>query len=329
LLTSRFWGYGGSAWGIVNDKMSFQIGYLHWILSLIIALFLAIRVGGHLVRPLARRESLWLGEVIGDLKKDKLLLVTAFLLAVGWFSAFMTHLRSIQIYQTIPYLRFIQFPWRFLAIVIFSFSFIVGAIPGVFAEWKVRHKFLAKLFATVPQLFISFLLVFLILILNWRYFRPEGGKMGPLTDKQKFSGAAWELQQGGGVIDYLPKAAKVPPESSRQTLVEIMDGKGTILDSEQGTYWAKFRINLESEEAVVRINIFDFPGWRIFLDNREIEKFVPDEEILGRMWISLPAGEHLVYAQLFNTPVRTASNLISLVSWAGMISYPLWRKRFS
>jgi hypothetical protein len=306
LLISRFWGYGGSAWEIVNDKMSFQIGHLHWGLSLVVGLFLSIRIIG-IIRQ--RRK----------INKDRLLLVSGLMLATGWFAAFMTHSRSIYIYKAIPFFGFIQFPWRFLAIVIFSFSFIIGAIPGIIAEWKSRHRLFVRLFATAPQFIISFFLIILLLILNWSFFRPEGGHMGTLTDEQKFTGLAWELQQKGGVIDYLPKTAKVPPESPRLIPVEIMEGHATISGYEQGTYWAKFVTEVDGKEAVVRINIFDFPKWRVFVDNSEIEKFIPDEERLGRIWIKVPSGNHLIYAQFFNTPIRTAANLISLFSWAILI----------
>jgi len=139
--------------------------------------------------------------------------------------------------------------------------------------------------------------------------------MGPLTDKEKFSGLAWMLQQKGGYNDYLPRTAKEIPNSPQVGVAEVLDGAGSITKAGQGTYWANFDVNIESEEGWVRINIFDFPNWRVFVDGVETESFIPEDEKLGRIHISLPKGEHLVYAQLFNTPVRKWSNLISLFSW--------------
>ncbi|MBI4157476.1 hypothetical protein HY502_01370, partial [Candidatus Woesebacteria bacterium] len=93
LLFSRFWGYGPSVWG-TDDGMPFQIGHLHWILSLVLIFLLIYRY-------------------IKTKKVDNLLVVTGFFLVVGWFAAFMAHSRATPIWQTLPPLKFVQFPWRF------------------------------------------------------------------------------------------------------------------------------------------------------------------------------------------------------------------------
>ena len=316
LFISRFWGHGASVWGI-EDGMPFQIGHINWLLALAIGVYLFVR----LVRQLRKKSGL-----LKTIKKDQILLVTAFFILVGFGAAFMTHSRSVQIYLALGYLRFVQFPWRFLALVIFAFSFAVGIIPGIFAEWKKGHRLFARIVATGPQILIVVFLILLLLIMNWTYFRPEGGKMGPLTDEQKFSGLAWEYQQTSGIYDYLPAQAKMAPNSAQDELAEFMDGEGAIDNASQGTYWAKFNIVANSDSRV-RINIFDFPNWRVFVDGVETEIILPEEEAWGRIWINIPKGEHQVYAQFHNTPIRTVSNLVSLVSWVLLLSFPLWKRK--
>ena len=306
LLVSRFWGYGPSVWVEAEDKMSFQIGHLHWILSLII--------GGVLLLRLVRAK----GKLIERFKNDRLSVVTLFLLMVGWFSAFMTHLRSIFIYQTIPQLSYIQFPWRFLTLTTFCFSFVAGGISGIFGQWRFRQGFLIRNLMIPPQFLMSGFLVFLLLIINWNYFRPE--RVGKVTDKEKFSGEAWRIQQTAGIYDYLPITAKVASQSQRANPVEIMQGKAEVSKYEQGSYWAKFYIDVK-KEADVRINILYFPNWRVFIDGIETKVFIPEGEEWGRMWIQVGKGEHLIYAQFFNTLIRTVSNIISLISWAGLFSF--------
>jgi hypothetical protein len=48
-------------------------------------------------------------------------------------------------------------------------------------------------------------------------------------------------------------------------LADIKEGEGELLKMDQGTYWGRFNANLETE-AKVRINILNFPGWRVFVD---------------------------------------------------------------
>lgn len=320
LFFSRFWGYGPSVWVEAEDGMSFQIGHLHWILALVVAFLLLIRG----IRSIRRNRG------IRELAKDNLLLVTGYLSLVGWFAAYMTHLKSIWIYKAIPQLGYIQFSWRFLTLVIFAFSFVIGSLPGMIAGWKSNKSFLVKLFTTPPQIIISVLIVLILVVLNWNYFKPEHGKMGKLTDEEKFSGAAWDLQQTAGIYDYLPTWAKTAPKSPATVVAEMMDGEGVVLGTEQGTYFSKFNVNIESEEAQVRLSTFYFPGWKVFVKedstSKEIPTFIPEAEQWGRMWIKLPKGEHLVYAQLFNTPIRTWANIISLASWGVLFSYTLWKR---
>ena len=294
LLFSRFWGYGASVWG-ETDGMPFQIGHVHWILSLVI-----IVASVHLYFKS---------------NKSKGLLIIGYFFLVGWFSLFMAHVRSTPIWQLFPPLKFVQFPWRFLTLSTLSFSFIAGSVA-------IFLKPFDRLRVIIP----SFLIILLVII-NWNYFLPVGGKMGPLTDTEKFSGAAWDLQRTAGIFDYLPKGARENPKEPPQSLAEIISGGGSISGEEQGTNWAKFNVAVSSRQSVVRVNIFDFPDWRVYLDGQRIEKFIPKDEKWGRMYINAPQGEHKVYLKLYNTPIRTVGNTISLVFWLGLLTFPLWRQK--
>ena len=87
LLVSRFWGYGPSVWDVKDDGMSFQVGHIHWILSLVIGAWSAFKL------RLAKK------------KEEKAIYGMLLLLfAVGWVSTFLAHSRSTFIWQLIPLL---------------------------------------------------------------------------------------------------------------------------------------------------------------------------------------------------------------------------------
>ncbi len=295
LFFSRFWGYGPSVWG-ENDGMSFQIGHIHWILALVIGSLVLVK--------LARK---------GKISTNSLLAIS-YMLTFGFATAFMAHVRSTPIWLALPFLSIVQFPWRFLTIVILSFSFVIGALVPLL-NGKRRWT-----------LVLVVILLVTVMLFNKDYFKPY--RMGPLTDEEKFANAAWELQQTAGIYDYLPKTSRIAPQGPRTTLAEITSGEGDISDTSEGTNWAKFKIAIESESAKARINIFQFPNWRVFIDGEETE-ITGDDDELGRMHITVKEGEHEIYAKLYNTFPRTAGNLISLVSWGILITLPWWRKRLS
>lgn len=293
LLFSRFWGYGPSAWGVADDRMSFQIGHVHWILSIIIFTVLLYRFFKKKLDP----------------KLHTTYFILLFLFSVGWFAAFMTHSKSTQIWQTLPFLKFVQFPWRFLTIVIFSFSFISGSVV-----------MLTRSFGRLRMTIIG-LLIILLVIVNWNYFKPEHGHLGPLTDEQKFSGAAWGLQQTAGIYDYLPIDAYTAPKEPRKFVAEILRGDGNIKEEKSGTNWASFKLLDVSKQSTVRIDIFKFPNWKVYVDGKDTEVFIPDEEKWGRMWVTVPGGSHDIMVKLLNTPLRSVSNIISLFTWIGLLTF--------
>jgi hypothetical protein len=243
---------------------------------------------------------------------------------MGWFAAYMTHLKSIWIYQKVTQIGFVQFPWRFLALVIFAFSFVAGALPEVLSKLNDNSSIKTQKGSFVSfhwlRMTMAICLSILIVIVNWKYFLPEYGKMGPITDEQKFSGKAWEYQQTSAIYDYLPKTADTAPKSQKTVGVELMDGEAAVINYKEGTYWAKFEIDAE-EKSQVRINILNFPGWHVFVDGIETAIFIPEEEDWGRIWIKVNEGKHMVYAAFSNTPIRTVANLISFVSWIILFAF--------
>lgn len=281
LLLSRFWGYGPSVWMDIDDKMSFQIGWFHWGASLVLALLAALRY-------------------LKTRKITKEILLIAFLLVFGWGGAFMAHPKSLPIWQAFEPLQFIQFPWRYLTMVIVAFSFLAGA--SVYLLQK-------KKFVVLPIVLIG------VIVYSWSYFLPEHGKLGPLTDEEKLTAAAWELQQTAGIYDYLPNTAKTAPKAPMRELGLVLSGDARVTNETLGTNWARFNIDV-SEDALIQVGILQFPTWRAYIDGVETETFVPENEEWGRIHINVPQGAHTVEFELEDTPVRTAGNYISLASWA-------------
>jgi glutaredoxin-related protein len=299
LLISRFWGYGPSVWG-PNDGMSFQVGWLIWIVPLVI-------VGIIIIKIMKQKK-----DSIAALQNDKITAPILFFFAVGWFAIFMIHNKSTPLWLHVSTLRFVQFPWRFLTIVILSFSFVVGAVVKL-----------------IPKKYIFYVGGFLIaatLFYSWNYFLPLHGNLGPLTDQDKLTGAAWDLQRTAGIYDYLPVTAKTAPKAPMTNFTEVMNGVATASSFKLGTNNNSFDINV-IKDAEVRLGVFQFPNWKVFVDGKEVNGFVPVSEEWGRLYMNIPAGGHHVNVHLYDTPVRQIGNILSVVSWLGLGGFVLWKRR--
>ncbi len=133
LFISNFWGYGGSTWG-PNDTMSFSVGYLHWILIIILAILLPLKLRGRI-------------------KEGVIFYVIS---ALGLLAIFFTHNKSAFIWTHIPPMAYIQFPWRFLTISTLFLSLACGTLAVAFPK----------------KLLLSCSLT-LLLLMNFGFYHPD------------------------------------------------------------------------------------------------------------------------------------------------------------
>jgi len=287
LFFSRFWGYGASVWG-PDDGMSFSVGQLQWIVALIVVVFAIFRF-----------------------KKNKSVSLMVLMSVVfGAFYAFLTHGRSIFIWDRLPMLQYAQFPWRLVALIVFYFSFTAGYLATI--------KF--------PALFKKILFVALylgVIIWNVQFFRVD--RPTRVTIEEKMAGRQWENQVTSGIFDYLPRSAPVPPGAAASTLPTYIEGQGGILNYTSGTNWIQFEANVSSPSAKIMIPLFTFPGLVTKVDGQKVVT-IPDTD-LGRVLVDVPGGTHSVSAKIGYTPVRLFSDIITLASIFILIRLILYARR--
>ena len=159
------------------------------------------------------------------------------------------------------------------------------------------------------------LLIVSSIILNIGFFVPKDWLK--ITDTDKFSGISWQKQMTISIFDYLPIYAKLPPINEAPLIPEIMDGKATIIDYKKGSDFQYGTINV-TEEAVVRLPLFDFPGMQVKVNGEVISHYNNDcrghDFCYGLITFKLSVGEHKVEVELKDTLVRTIGNITSLVS---------------
>jgi len=301
LFISNFWGDGPSVWGQA-DKMSFMIGYLHWLIPLAIFIFIIVKI-------------------IQNKKIQSSHLLPLLIISMGFFTAFMTHERSTFLWKIFSPIQKIQFPWRFLNHTSFLLPLSLAFLPLILKEVIKQKKYRFYIFITLAVLLFS---------LNISYFKPVTS--GPITDAQKFSGLAWTNQITSGIYDYLPKTASTAakaPAKEYIDLVEPQDTVYTLSGQKRGTDWMFFNLNLD-RRAIVTLSQLYFPEFEILNHGQKIDYQIEPE--LGRISLNLDRGDHQIYLKFRNTPIRTVSNFISFLSWSLIFIFftkPLWQKLIS
>lgn len=183
LLISRFWGYGGSTWGS-EDGLSLSIGQVQWILPVLILGYIVIK---------------------RKVKHNKEFI---FLFILGWFYLFMTHNKSAVIWEQFSFMKYIQFPWRFLSIALFSFSLASGVIVKLLSKGKL--------------LVVSLLLVITVLV-NFSFFKED--IWYNYKDSDLTSGEIWTLQRTASIGDFWPLFGhKIPDKPGNGEFINYFPG---------------------------------------------------------------------------------------------------------
>jgi len=300
LFIRSFWGDGASVWG-PNDDMSFAIGYLHWIIPILILGFIVWKITKYRHHLKKIDQKYWL---------------LVLLIVMGFATVFMTHNKSTFIWLLLPTIQKIQFPWRFLNHSVFLFSLSIGGLALIL-------KLLTKDY--LKYLILSVLSILLIII-NVSHFTPI--THGPITDEQKFSGKAWVNQITSGIYDYLPKTAKTAAKRAANPFVDEIDSDVIyqISDQKQGSNWTYFKINL-NKSSKITLSQLAFPDFVVTDNNQSLNYSIEPE--LGRIVINLSAGDHQIFIKFVDTPIRTVSNYISLFGWIFVLLFftkPIWKR---
>jgi len=230
----------------------------------------------------------------------------------GAFYAFLTHGRSIFIWERLPLLQYAQFPWRLVALIVFYFSFIAGYLTTI----------------KIPRLFsrLGFILLSAAVIAwNMPFFHVE--RHTRVSFEEKMAGKQWEYQVTSGIFDYLPRSAALPPGEPAFTIPVYVQGQGGILNYTSGSNWIQFDVNVSSASAQVMLPMFTFPGLTTTLDGKKISSS-PDTD-LGRVIIDVPKGIHTITAKIGYTPVRLFSDFLTLASIFVLIKLFLYARRHS
>ena len=124
-----------------------------------------------------------------------------------------------------------------------------------------------------------------------------------------------------GLFDFLPRGVDLqrfparPPPYPRP--VVTTDAPGAHIDNVQkSSNRVEFSAVVTGPPALVRVEVFRFPGWTVVVDE-EVVPIADVDDPLARIHIHLPAGEHRVRVVFRDTAVRRVGNRLSVLAGLG------------
>src|SRR5262245_9626461 len=275
-------------------------------------------------------------------KRSLLALPVSFGFAITTFTLIISSPWSNILWQYLPGLNFIQFPWRFLPFVSLGCGLVIAAAftpqPDNQSSWRMLRP--------VHRALISFLLTWMGIAnvyFTWTIVRMEASEItkeqvarlldSPDVEKLPFDA----MNRLDNRDDSLPNAYKANQYYFRPNTAELIlyppatEPGGLTLLTQQGQVKSQRLCNQQREFVVeckdptkARIETYYYPHWIARLDGNEIPINLESET--GRMLIDLPAGTHnLAIAFEPRNKIEIWAVRGSLLAWVLFIGWIIWK----
>jgi hypothetical protein len=296
-LSELFGGIKRLDWGATEPDYSLNMGIAQIILGLIGVCALLVK------RTRARKQG------------------TFFLIALIVLIVLML-VQSTPLWEFVPMLPFLQFPWRLLGAAAAMLA-VLGGIgasmllkfaPERFAGWIVGGIVGLVLLSAMPLVHVP----------------PWTDDFGETTAQRvleyeiagKWLGTTSTADFVPVTVDSLPKPEPALVDAIRtqqpiDRVNRITLPENTVVVSESVTpLWTRYHVSGD-QDFLLRLFQFDFPGWEAKIDGDRVETELGRPE--GFLVVPVPAGEHTVEIRFTNTWERKVALFISAVGLLGAL----------
>ncbi len=219
---------------------------------------------------------------------------TIFFLSIIVFgSLFIMSDYSKIIWEKISIIRQFQFPWRFLSPIGFALAFFCGLLC---IKFSIKKYFIVLIgIVTITSSVV--------------YWTPYFGY------KKVDEKAMWNYPLTTtyfGETDVI--WAKGPAASYPKNRVDVIGGKGSVYDFYKKSSFQSFSVDAKTKVQLVDHTQY-FPGWKVYIDNREVPIEFQDQNWRGQITFFVPSGKHLINVVFKEDKTRFMSDILSLCSF--------------
>lgn len=269
------WGYG-----VPTEKNGFtyQLGLPHLLVFFLTLVFL-------IYSKLKRKE------VFKD-QSFKFAIILSLTTIVFIFFLFSP---SAVLWQNLPLLSEINYPWTMLA----PIGFLVGLLAGFLAT-KPIVRYLC--------LFLALASIFLVSPYARPQYYVDRGDSFYLTNSATTTSSS----------EYTPLWVKKRPFQNPSERIEILQGPSEIKNLIYRSNKISFTIN-SLVDSKIRVNTIYYPGWRAYVNSKESAINYSNDK--GVMDLMLPKGEHDIKFIFSETPLRLFADLLSVFSFVILVIF--------
>ena len=222
---------------------------------------------------------------------------------------------SRPLWNALPELRFLQFPWRWLLVLDVPFSLCLAAAMG-------RLRGATRFAACAGALAGLALTGFLLTRSNWW----DSGGAADFFEEHFRNGAGYF-----GVDEYGPRGSDHYDLDQKAPLVGFRSGEETTAGTnaraqvlDWGPAHKEFRVD-SAEPVLAALRVLNYPAWRVEVNGRPVSAL--SDEHTGQMLIALPAGNSRVGVTFITTRDRRLGDVVSALALVGLLLVALAYRR--
>lgn len=267
--------WGYGVWLPIEGRMSFQIGITQWICAILTGAII-------LYNLLKKKRSL-------NTKEKQKVAEAAFFILMFIFLIFLMLPASAPIWKLTAKLLLVDFPWRLLTLIIFISSYLAGFIISKSGNMK--------------------LLLVIGLVILAAYSNRNHLKINlPLDWDVPFY---LKLEKTTNQYDeYIPKWVMKERLEKPKPKIEFIQSKGSAKIQKNTSNYLEALLVVE-KGGTVRINTMYYPGWEVEIDQRKVTFEYKNG---GLIEFNLKKGTHKLVSRFKETPLRKASNALTIIS---------------
>ncbi len=261
---------------------------------------------------------------------------TSYLIPSLLLATFMITPLSRPLWDHLPLLPMVQFPWRFLSVqalfAAMTTAFIVenigrsDLVPGRPQAASAPPDGGTNLLHSRRRIGAAILIAALLSLAVMLPLHPDRLMIdaGDVTTERLQLYELFTANIGTTITyEWLPRAVNPRPYTSEivsdptapPRLVaiegELVSARETLHRSTSRTWQVDV-----STEATLVFPLLYWPGWNATIDGAPVT--VHPAHSSGRIALDVPRGQHTIVLQLGRTPLRLAAELVSLLAWAGI-----------
>ncbi len=231
----------------------------------------------------------------------RLLLILSLVLTI--LVLFMMQPVSTFLWERTALLRQFQFPWRLLGITTLTTSFMALSFVGV---GILKNKFL----------YLT-LIILTIASTAYYWYPPQGFDQVKESDFWNYPLNTTYF----GETDLIWSAG--PAKGFPKNRIDVIEGTATISNLVKKTQLHSFMVTASAPAKLVD-NTQYYPGWRVYVDGIKVPIQFQDPNNRGLITFAIPAGTHMVKTVFSESPIRLASDLVTVISALVLVGSRLW-----